>query len=145
MTDYLAAEQGIINRLQAVTNYKILTAADLEDAMEGQTPAPAIFVLYAGESNIKTTPNGARVEVVQTWVAVVVVRNTRQPSSGQGARGEAGQMLGIVADALMGQSPGLSLTTLKQVSSPWPPSFDNGFYYYPLAFSTTLRFDKGKD
>lgn len=141
MTDYLAAERGIVTQLQAALDarVRVLTTADLAGVTEAKQFTPAVHVIYAGDS--VPTGDGARgntgrpQKITQRWQAVVAVRNTAQPRSGAGARDSAGPLLSAVITALAGHVPAAGAGALHRANAVGP-AYTPGFAYYPTEWTT---------
>lgn len=138
--DYLAAEASIIAHLETKTGMKVMAVTDI-DAMEQKAQhGPAIFVIYAGEQEVKSAGNGKQTIITQLWAVVIAAKNTRNPLQGSQARSSAGPLMMTVLKGLSGFHPGTNaFTPLIPTKAPWPPSWGQGNYYYPLAFTTTIK------
>ena len=139
-TDYLAAEAGIVARLEEVLidaelpGVKVWTAANFPETDEDSQPVPRIDVIYDGDRNIESSPGGASIE--QLWNIVIAVRNVAASTSAKAARATAGPLAVVVCRGLYDFSPGYGLAKLRQASSPYRATLSGWRYYLPLAFTT---------
>lgn len=135
-----AAEGAIVARIKAqVPGLRdVLTAAEAADVQSTRQRTPAAHVLFAGYEPIKQNQGAAQIRT--TWAVVVAVKNTRAPIAGDEARDEAGPFMASIIAALIGWKPAEGHSAL-QVQAGAPPFYDNGYGYFPLAFTTetTIR------
>jgi len=147
--DYLFLEPLLVERIQdQVQGLRLVgTAPDLEAVDELQQEAPAAYVIYLGDS----TPGGAehqggsrRVQALtQYWAAVLTIHYGDAQGTGEGARREAGPLLGAMITALSGWTPKDCIRPLARAAQNVPTAYSNGFYYYPLVFEASFIFPRG--
>lgn len=137
--NYLAAEQRLVELLTPITELRaVLTAADLERVKANAQLAPAVHVLYWGDQLADTAQGGRLSHVTLTWLLVLVLRTDRDSAL-------AGELLPRLIFAVQGQpvsapAPGSPAPdTFKRINAPARPFHADGFSYYPLAFSHTLK------
>ncbi len=138
LTNYLAAEQLIIDRLRANTTVPerhVLSAADLANVAEATQPTPALHVIFTGYAPTQEKGDGLIQQTEQTWTVIVVVRNVREAATGTPARRDAGGYLAEVLAALQGWKPSAEHTAMKLAPAP-APGYSSGYGYFPLAFTT---------
>jgi len=143
MANHLEAEQLIKARLFArvpsIDSKHIFSAADLEGVKERSQATPALHLLYAGDNVIASSSgNGQAQEFEQLWNVVVVVRNVRD-ISGEATRLQSGEIIDSVLKALQGWNPSPAHSKLKRKSSPYRPTYRNGFAYFSFQFSTQMN------
>lgn len=138
---WLSFEPKLIARLQATLDAAItvVSARDLVGVKEALQLAPAVQV-FGGEYRMQESSHTGRVVTVdQTWMCVVVVRNSATQKTGSGARADADSICDAVLQALLGWPPtDAADARLRLVDAPAPLWTPGGFGYYPLAF--TRRF-----
>ena len=144
ITDYLGAEPLIVarlaERLSDLPGVQFMRAADLEGLAEAAIPTPSVHVLYHTEAGVDPKAGGRVVEVTQTWLAVVCIRNVAGDlRAGVAAREDAGPLVVRTARALIGWSPGAGLAALEMVRSPYRSRYSQGRLYIPLAFTTRFQ------
>lgn len=138
---WLDFEPQLIARLQAKldASISVLSARDLVGVKELAQAAPAVQV-YGGDYRLlQTAHSGQAATVAQTWMCVVVVRNSATQQSGSGARADAGAICDAVLGALLGwpltATPDQRLALADAPAPMWTPG---GFGYYPLAFTRRM-------
>ncbi len=142
--NWLALEPHLVQLVQqAVAGMKpavhVLTSADLADVKEGAQKTPAVHLIYGGYRVAEDL--GTAWRLLQTWYAVVVVRNVAAQRSGQAARQDAGPMVAQVVGALVGAMVPGATRPLTLVSPP-PASYRAGHQYIPSAFEVETIFRK---
>ena len=137
MTDFLSAEQLIIDRLNDQLSITVLSSSDIAGVKEKEQITPAIHVLFGGHRPVKSARKALDITYQQTWIVVVAVRNVSRINSGQKAREDAGPIMHDVLSALQGWRPSKSHQPLKPISS-IREGYSNGFLYYPCGFETEL-------
>ncbi|GEK71596.1 MULTISPECIES: phage tail terminator protein [Halomonas] len=148
ISDYLAAEQAIIDRLTArLPEVAIQSAPDLAGVVEDRQVTPAVIVLYAGDQ----VPGGDAVDqgdyhrIRQRWMTVVSVRSARGQRSGEGVREAAGPLLTQVIQALGGWRPAKGLGRMVRESAPRPAFTRGGYGYFPLQWGIDLLTNQSVD
>jgi hypothetical protein len=143
MTNYLSAEQPIMDRIRAEVSdvVYVLSAADLDGVSEKEQFTPAVHVLYKGDK-VDTGPggqasDGSKQNVDQQWYAVVAVRNARTSDTGKDARSDAGTIVLKVLKALQGFKPTVDHGPMKRTNGA-DPGYSKGFLYVPLLFTTRV-------
>lgn len=143
-TDNLTAlEAEIVSRLRARLpqtgpgRVHVLTAADLANITEGSQPSPAVHVVLQGFSVAETRPDGRAARLLQTWLAVVAVRNLRDAKTGSAARADAGALAATVASSLMGWQPDAAAAPL-QLTTPPGAGYAAGYLYLPIAVAAPV-------
>lgn len=117
----------------------VLSAADLENVAEGMQPTPAVHVLYRGFRVMRA--GSAVMEIEQTWLTVVVVRNAIDAIGGESARIDAGVLAMQVITALLGRDfPDCG--PLQPQSDPIPPGFRAGHLYLPLGWKAPISLER---
>ena len=140
ITDYLAAEQLIKDRLKAqIADVHVLSAEDLEGVRENSQPSPALQVIYYDDSAEEGARKGKSQRINQTWLVVIVVRNVAD-KSGVGRRLALGELILQTLNALSGYKLSDEFSELVRVRPPFRITYRNGFAYFPIAFSTNLYF-----
>ena len=90
-------------------------------------------------------PNGIRVDeqrhrqaaITEEVVVVAAVRNASTQLTGEASQEEAGPVLNLIVESLLGWIPGDPYSYLTMAASSPPPDHESGYGYYPLAFETT--------
>jgi hypothetical protein len=142
-----AIPYGVVNliesRLQAQLDAAILNdpvfdgvvivRADSIERMPRNIPRALILV-----PNGITPDEQRRYQAVMTEQVIVVVasRNASTQLTGEASQEQAGPLLNLVVQALLGWVPGEPYSYLAMAPSP-PPDHESGYGYYPLAFETT--------
>lgn len=138
---WLDFEPQLIAQLQASlhSDVTVLSARDLVGVKETLQLAPAVQV-YGGEySPIEEAPTGRVAVVQQSWMCVVVVRNSATQKTGSGARADAGPICDAVLACLLGfPATDPAANRLKLAKAPAPMWTPGGFGYYPLAFTRRM-------
>lgn len=139
----LAIEAELVERLKARMalaghpKVHVLTAPELGDVLEEKQLVPAVHVVFQGYGVAETAHNARAARLTQTWLAVVVTRNTRTLKAGDAARAQAGELAAHVAGALMGWQPAAAPKPLRLVNAPGA-GFTAGHQYLPLAFEAEI-------
>lgn len=138
VSGFLAVEPLILARLAdtvAVPGIKFLGAPDLDGLHERSQPVPAVHVIFAGFDRLEAAQGV--IEVVETWLTVVVVRNVRDAQQGAGSRADAGAIMDAVFAALNGWQP----AGYRPLTPAVPPlsGYTDGFGYHPLAWRVHRR------
>ena len=138
-----ALEPAIVERLRArlpqvgADRVQVLTAADLANIAEGSQPSPAVHVVLQSWSVGESRGDGKAVRLVQTWLAVVAVRNLRDGKTGAAARADAGALAATVASSLMGWQPDGAAGPLQLVTPPGA-GYAAGYMYLPIAVAAPV-------
>ncbi len=130
----------IIQRLQAMLDSNSVTLSDVLilradslDRMPRNVPRAIIVI-----------PNGIRPDeqrrydaaITEETIVVVATRNASTQLTGEGSRNDAGPLLQLVVQSLLGWMPGEPYSYMTMAMSP-SPDHESGYGYYPLAFETT--------
>lgn len=140
---FLAIESALVARLKAQLaaaghpKVHVLTTADLDAVTEEKQLVPAVHVVFSGFGVAETAHNARAARITQTWLAVVVTRNTRTLKAGDAARAGAGELATHVAAALMGWQPGPATKPLRLVGGPGA-GYGAGHLYLPMAFEAEI-------
>ncbi|MCY0966132.1 phage tail terminator protein [Parathalassolituus penaei] len=139
MFDHIETELVARLKSRLPAHVHVLTAADLAGATEASQPVPAVHLVYQNYRVLESRNDGRASRIQQTWLAVIAVRNVRNPRSGSAARSEAVELAAQVAPTLMGFKPDAAAKPLILVNAP-QASYSAGHQYLPLAFAveTTL-------
>lgn len=146
--DYLFLGPLIIARITAeVTGLqKIQGAPDLDFVAQEKSYSPSASVIYLGDS-VATNAGGQGGErkiqsVQQFWSVVLGVTVADSNGDGEEARAEAGPLLGQLINKLTGWQPSPDTKPLARSARQTPAVYHDGFFYYPLIFSTTFVFPR---
>ena len=140
--NFLALEDELVARLKEqladhVPPVHVLTSSELADVAEEKQLTPAVHVIYGGYSVGQKEGDqrydGKACRVNQSWLAVVVTRDTRNLVSGAAARQQAGVLAGTVLGVLMGFKPNSSSKPLMLANAP-QAVYSGGHQYIPLGF-----------
>lgn len=136
-TNHLDLEPLLIDRLKAQVPaaLDVLSAADLPAVGEQALRTPALHLYYLGDAFEDRAVQGADLEVEQTWGVVVVVRHQRGPAA---QRGQAGELMTSVIQALQGWEPSPRHGRLQRTNAPAPLYGDGGMLFLPLYFSSRV-------
>ncbi len=129
--DYLAAQEhlkALLNDVDGVRSVNYLL--DLADIKEETQRTPCLHLMYYGDQLPETSNGGAYMPIKQTWLVIVVVRQSRTEN--------AGELITRTIKALAGKKAGPTGPWLR-VNTPAKPRFSDGFAYYPLAFTSQMR------
>ncbi|MBX6761994.1 hypothetical protein ISE73_33745, partial [Pseudomonas aeruginosa] len=113
--DYLFLEPLLIERIRSeVPGLAIVSGVpDLAALSEQDQPAPSVYVVYLGdEIGTGADHQGGRraIQAIgQQWAVVLVVHYADSSNSGEGARREAGPLLGRLVKALTGWAPAIDV------------------------------------
>jgi phage gp37-like protein len=137
--NFLALEGELVARLKEqlssqVPPVHVLTSSELADVVEEKQLTPAVHVMYRGYAVGEGRYDGKACPVMQSWLAVVVTRSTRNLASGLDARQQAGALAGVVLEALMGFKPASSSKPLMLVNAP-QADYSGGHQYIPFGFA----------
>ncbi|HCF9240803.1 TPA: hypothetical protein NI607_005261 [Pseudomonas aeruginosa] len=142
--DYLFLEPLLIERIRSeVSGLAIVSGLpDLATLDEQSQASPCVYVIYLGDevgTGADHQGGGRAIQtVVQHWAAVLTVFYADAVNDGEGARREAGPLLGRLLQALTGWSPARDVGALARSPQASPASYSNGYFYFPLVF--TARF-----
>lgn len=136
--NFLALEPELVARLKEklagqVPPVHVLTSSDLADVAEEKQLTPAVHVMYQGYRVGEGRYDGKACPVMQSWLAVVVTRGTRNLASGADARQQAGALARVVLEALMGFKPACAAKPLMLANAP-QAAYSGGHQYLPLGF-----------
>lgn len=146
--DYLFLEDLLTCRIkEQLSELQFVGGLPDLSALDGQPQySPAVYVIYLGDG-ISTSPaargSGRSAQKVTQYWATVLALNTADPTdSGEQARRIAGPYLGKVISALTGWQPAQDVETLARASRQAPVHYANGYFYYPLVFTTAFMFPR---
>lgn len=146
--DYLFLEELFIDRLKDQVDGLLHVGGlpDLQSVADQEQYSPSVYVIYLGDSiSTSSSARGSGLsaqKVIQHW-AFVLALNTADPTSyGEQARRLAGPYLGKIIQALTGWQPAQDVETLTRASRQAPVRYENGFFYYPLVFTTGFMFPR---
>ncbi|MEI8642737.1 hypothetical protein P4S60_10365 [Pseudoalteromonas sp. Hal040] len=129
-TDYFAAQYPLKEALEQVPGIKRVYLSDeLADAKEDSQTTPAVHLIYYGDNLPDAKNGGYNMQVVQTWLVVLVVRKRDK---------DHGKHLTEIIRALAGKVHNNTGPWLR-VNTPAKPQFTKGHAYYPLAFTCQMR------
>lgn len=129
-TDYFAAQNPLNEALKKVPGIKRVYLSDeLADLHEDKQTAPAVHVIYYGDTLPEAKNAGHLMQIKQTWLVVLVVRK-RDKNHGEYMTNIIRSLSGQVLD---GAGPWL------RVNTPAKPQFTKGYAYYPLAFTCQMK------
>ena len=134
MTDYLEIEPLIIARLkEKISKAQVLSSWGQPVIKENHNLPPSIQVFLEEDRPEETVARGKNQKIEQTWLVLVVVRD---------AENDAGPLISQVIRTLAGWQPeGVRFSAFKRVRSSFTPDYSpNGFFYFPLSFSTQFVF-----
>ncbi|MBH8636462.1 hypothetical protein I5J65_32130, partial [Pseudomonas aeruginosa] len=80
----------------------------------------------------------------QQWAVVLVVHYADSSNSGEGARREAGPLLGRLVKALTGWAPAIDVAPLARSARQSPPTYASGYFYFPLVFTARFVYPRVK-
>ena len=140
---YLSAEQLIIDclrsEIQTLPSDSILSASDIADVKTQQQVSPAIQVILHDDQPLQAEGGELNSQFVeQLWNVVVVTRNVRN-RSGQSARDDAGNIINDVISILNGKHFKHPFNRMLRVKSPYRPTYNNGFFYFPMTFKVRMK------
>lgn len=116
----------------------VLSAAELSGVAEAAQPTPAVHVLYRG---FRVRASGiSTMEIEQSWLTVVAVRNARDPITAEGARIDAGPLAMDVIGALLGREYD-DCGPLAPFDPP-APGFSAGHLYLPLGWKAPITIER---
>ncbi|HIE0069181.1 TPA: phage tail terminator protein [Pseudomonas aeruginosa] len=142
--DYLFLEPLLIERIRSeVPGLAIVSGVpDLAALSEQDQPAPSVYVVYLGDETGTGADHQGGQRAIQTvgqqWAVVLVVHYADSSNSGEGARREAGPLLGRLVKALTGWAPAIDVAPLARSARQSPATYASGYLYFPLVF--TARF-----
>ncbi len=142
--NFLALESELVARLKEcladqVPPVHVLTSSELADVAEEKQLSPAVHVVYAGYNALENRFDGKACRINQTWLAVVVTRDTRNLVTGSEARQKAGALSDAVLKALMGFKSGSASMPLFLANAP-QAAYSGGHQYIPLGFEVEILF-----
>lgn len=132
---FLSVGDLIIDRLrERLDAVDVEPSPDIDAAAEVSGSRPAIRVVYDGYS----AGDGPMIEIAQTWLTVLVLRNTAQVATGTKTFEEGGELASNVIRALHRWRPAGHMM-LRLASSRFTPGYQGGRLFLPLAFETTRK------
>lgn len=148
--DYLYLEPLIIERVrESVPGLAdVAGIPDLASVDEARQVTPAVYVVYLGDDvgggAQHQGSRGAIQTVTQNWAVVLSVHYADATGSGEGARKEAGPLLGALLQALSGWLPDGATAPMKRAPQQAPVAYANGYFYYPLVFQASFVYPRNK-
>ncbi|HBO1061283.1 hypothetical protein IPC1288_05375 [Pseudomonas aeruginosa] len=148
--DYLFLETLLVERIRAEVPglQDVSGVPDLATLDEQRQGSPCVYVVYLGDEigTGASHQGGSRAiqTVTQHWAAVLTLYYADAQGDGQGARREAGPLLGRLLKALTGWVPDQGVTPLARSPQASPVSYSNGFFYFPLVFTANFVFPRLK-
>ncbi|CDM42388.1 phage tail terminator protein [Ectopseudomonas oleovorans] len=148
--DYLFLEPLLVERIRAQVPglADVLAIPDLASLDEDGQVSPSVYVVYLGDDTGSGAPHqgGARKiqTVTQNWAAVLHVYYADATGRGEGARREAGPLLGKLLTELTGWMPDGCTTPLARAPRQAPVAYSNGHFYYPLVFEASFVYPRLK-
>ncbi|RUI34546.1 hypothetical protein [Pseudomonas aeruginosa] len=142
--DYLFLEPLLVERIQAEVPglANVSGLPDLATLEELSQVSPCVYVIYLGDEIGAGADHQGGSRAIQTvtqhWAAVLTVYYADAQGDGEGARREAGPLLGQLIKALTGWVPEQGVGPLARSPQASPVSYSNGYFYFPLVF--TARF-----
>lgn len=148
--DYLFLEPLLIERIKAQVSglAEVVAVPDLVSLEEDSQSSPSVYLVYLGDEigSGAAHQGGLRKiqAVTQNWAAVLHVYYADATGRGEGARLEAGPLLGQLLTALTGWIPDGCSTPLARTPKQAPVTYSNGHFYYPLVFATSFVYPRVK-
>ncbi|HCR1272147.1 TPA: hypothetical protein ONA17_004829 [Pseudomonas aeruginosa] len=148
--DYLFLEPLLIERIRSeVPGLAIVSGVpDLAALSEQDQPAPSVYVVYLGdEIGTGADHQGGRraIQAIgQQWAVVLVVHYADSSNSGEGARREAGPLLGRLVKTLTGWAPAIDVAPLARSARQSPVTYASGYFYFPLVFTARFVYPRVK-
>ena len=133
---FLSLGDAIIERLRErlPEGVDVEPSPDIDAAAEVSGSRPTIRVIYDGYQ----TGTGPMIEIQQTWLVVLVLRNTAQVGTGSAAFDEGGRLATQVIRALHRWRPAGHML-LSLTGSRFTPGYQGGRLFLPLAFTSTFK------
>lgn len=132
---FLSVGDLIIERLRdRLDGVEVEPSPDIDAAAEVSGSRPTVRVVYDGYG----AGDGPMIEVEQSWLAVLVLRNTAQVASGKQAFKEGGELATKVIRALHRWRPAGHMM-LRLGTSRFTPGYTGGRLFLPLAFTSTFK------
>ena len=132
---FLSLGDLIIERLrERLDDIDVEASPDIDAAAEVSGSRPTIRVIYDGYG----AGDGPMIEIQQTWLAVLVLRNTGQVGTGAKAFDEGGQLATRVIRTLHRWRPAGHMM-LSLAASRFTPGYQGGRLFLPLAFTSTFK------
>ncbi len=135
MNDYLEVEPLIIARLkEELSDVQILSSWGQPVIKESPELPPSVMLFLEDDQPAEAVAAGKNQKIEQRWLALVVVREPEQ---------EAGPLIARVIRSLAGWRPeGGRFAPFQRIRTSFLPDFSpNGFFYFPLSFTTTFVFN----
>lgn len=143
---FMDPENGIKERLEAriaaadwtgASKPRVLTADVIASIEEQSQIAPAFYVLFDGYQPTQQVGNGKVQQIDQDWRVVIVVKNARGQTTGEGLRAEASNLIELVTQALAGYQVNSGFTPLQIAPGPGP-QFTGQFGYFSVNLKTRV-------
>lgn len=138
MTDFLAAEPLIIARLKEITSVvglKVASTASIVGTLDITAQCPALFV-HPGASEISAEiQRGLAQAEEEEWEVVAAVKLIPDPTNlSKTYQNQAGALLGLVSDKLVGWSPSPELFGAMRYAGRDKPDAQPGYAEFALRF-----------
>lgn len=146
--DYLFLEPLLVERVRAEVPglARVGGVPDLAAVADRQQASPAVYLIYLGDelaAGPQAQGGQGRVQTVkQLWAAVLALYCADASGEGEGARREAGPLLGQLLQALTGWTPRADVTPLTRRQGPAEMAYADGYFYYPLVFQASFVFPR---
>lgn len=122
---------------------KVFTAAEFPGLQDNEVPpAPALHLVYIGDREGRKSARQDLEIVAQRWAVVIVVRNVRNLTRGEGLREDAGPLIMQVVTALQGWRPVTASDPVRRLGS-LGARYVNGFLYTPMIFEVAFAVNSG--
>jgi len=146
--DYLFLEPLLIDRVinEVSGLVQVSGLPNLQALEDMQQPSPAVYVIYLGDAiraNAGAQGGAKKIQQVeQHWAFVLALSVADGTGDGDAARRMAGPLLGSMINVLTGWRPDDQVAPLARTSRQALAQYHNGFYYYPMIFSTNFTFPR---
>lgn len=147
--DYLFLEEVFIQRIRDKVTGLLFVGGipDVQVLEDQQQYSPAVYVIYLGDAIGTGAASrggpGSRVQKVeQHWAFVLALTAADATGTGEQARRQAGPLLGQLIEAITGWQPTPDTAALQRAARQAPVSYSDGYFYYPLVFTTTFMFPR---
>jgi hypothetical protein len=137
MSNFLFLSEPIAARLRTALDAAGLQSVAVLKAPEytsvdGELPAPCVFVVLDSWDLDDHTPYSKAVQLSQIWQAVVTVRHLANAATAAPALSQSGDITDLVLRTLMGWQPAGASAPLQLTTAP-KPSIEHGYYHTPVA------------
>ena len=128
--DYLALGDLLETALKAVPDIRKVSKLDDLAELDEVQHTPALFYVYYGDKLPETAQGGTSMQIVQTWLVVLVTRNSIHETPGK--------HLANTIKAVAGKRTGDAGPWLR-VNTPIKPRYSKGFGFFPMAFQCQTK------